>query len=585
MAKKILSLLLAFAMLASICAVSVSASGLMSGEVAITGAAGGTVSASVTVGNTDSENQTSMLVGAVYDANGRMTNVVSNSRLLAPGVSRKLSVNMNVPTGYTYKTFIWDKGVLAPLSADSTAPTAPTNLAVSSTTASTATLTWTAATDSEGVFGYRIYRDGVHVGTTTGTTYTDGVLAAGTYSYAVSAYNATGTESAKSAAVSAATSTGTESTLVTASFDFEKETYDKTAGTTGSEGLTAYKNVGATWVDTFDTTNYATTYTTATASVGTYQGRKCFVAYKNNTGTFGIGFKPNTDNAFYRAAGGETTFVFDYYDNGTTPINVRYRYNTSGSSKAVTAITRTGTNQWLTCELTVSDADFSKANNYYFYLDNNTENDPIYISKVTFRRGKPAQPAVPMTATLTADSTELETVSDNSYIDENELVKYTWASNGTADVDRGICAAPDGDGQVFFMTRPDATTTNAPKLQVHVDDTFVTSADNNIKIRVTYWDVIEGEDATNRVCLDYAGIKDGTAPGSAATNNAAAQIVALENKGGWKTCEFVLDNACFNTSYNGYKTSGDFRINTMAGAPVHSEGETLYIKSIEVIKY
>lgn len=87
--------------------------------------------------------------------------------------------------------------------ADSTAPSVPTTLTAASSTTTTVVLTWTASTDAVGVTGYKIYRNGTLV-TTTGkvVTYTNTGLTKGTsYSYTISAIDAAGNESAKSAAV------------------------------------------------------------------------------------------------------------------------------------------------------------------------------------------------------------------------------------------------------------------------------------------------------------------------------------------------------------------------------------------------
>ncbi|MFF8866171.1 glycoside hydrolase family 6 protein [Streptomyces sp. NPDC015139] len=91
---------------------------------------------------------------------------------------------------------------------DTKAPTAPTGLTVSATTADSVSLTWTAATDDTGVAGYDVYRDGVKAGTATGTSYTDqGLSPATTYRYTVKARDAAGNVSAASAAIAATTKT------------------------------------------------------------------------------------------------------------------------------------------------------------------------------------------------------------------------------------------------------------------------------------------------------------------------------------------------------------------------------------------
>ncbi|SEE20144.1 Fibronectin type III domain-containing protein [Streptomyces misionensis] len=89
---------------------------------------------------------------------------------------------------------------------DTTAPSAPTGLAVSGTTSSSVSLKWTASTDNVGVTGYDVYRGSTKVGSTTSTSYTDSGLSASTsYSYTVKAKDAAGNVSAASSAVTATT--------------------------------------------------------------------------------------------------------------------------------------------------------------------------------------------------------------------------------------------------------------------------------------------------------------------------------------------------------------------------------------------
>jgi chitodextrinase len=89
---------------------------------------------------------------------------------------------------------------------DTTPPSVPANLAVTGTTASSASLSWSPSTDNVGVAGYRVSRNGVQIGTTAGTTFTDSGLSASTpYAYTVAAYDAAGNVSAQSAGVTATT--------------------------------------------------------------------------------------------------------------------------------------------------------------------------------------------------------------------------------------------------------------------------------------------------------------------------------------------------------------------------------------------
>jgi chitodextrinase len=90
--------------------------------------------------------------------------------------------------------------------ADTTAPTVPTSLTGSATSSTAVSLSWTASTDAVGATGYRIYRNGVQIGTSTSTSYSDsGLVASTAYSYTVSAVDAAGNQSAQSSARSVTT--------------------------------------------------------------------------------------------------------------------------------------------------------------------------------------------------------------------------------------------------------------------------------------------------------------------------------------------------------------------------------------------
>ena len=113
-------------------------------------------------------------------------------------------------TAYTYQIAAFDRAVptsnvsakSSPLAvrtlvaADTQAPTVPAGVKATAATASSVTLTWNASTDlpnpgGTGVGGYYVYRNGAAgpIATVTGTSFTDTGLAAGTYSYAVSAFD------------------------------------------------------------------------------------------------------------------------------------------------------------------------------------------------------------------------------------------------------------------------------------------------------------------------------------------------------------------------------------------------------------
>src|SRR5881392_2647353 len=89
---------------------------------------------------------------------------------------------------------------------DTTPPMVPTGLTDSAVSSSQINLSWTASSDNVGVSGYRVYRNGTQIATTSATSFADtGLAASTTYSYTVAAYDAAGNLSAQSSPASATT--------------------------------------------------------------------------------------------------------------------------------------------------------------------------------------------------------------------------------------------------------------------------------------------------------------------------------------------------------------------------------------------
>ncbi len=86
-------------------------------------------------------------------------------------------------------------------------PSAPVNLAATGVTSSTVSLSWSASVaGTYPIAGYKIYRGGLQVGTTSATSYTDsGLQASTTYSYGVAAYDSQGDISNESNVVTVTT--------------------------------------------------------------------------------------------------------------------------------------------------------------------------------------------------------------------------------------------------------------------------------------------------------------------------------------------------------------------------------------------
>src|SRR3989344_173512 len=92
--------------------------------------------------------------------------------------------------------------------ADSTPPSTPGSLTATAQSSSQINLSWTASTDTggSGLAGYRVYRDGIQINTTTATSYSDtGLTPSTAYRYYVIAYDAASNSSSQSNTASATT--------------------------------------------------------------------------------------------------------------------------------------------------------------------------------------------------------------------------------------------------------------------------------------------------------------------------------------------------------------------------------------------
>ncbi|MFQ5713407.1 MAG: fibronectin type III domain-containing protein [Candidatus Scalinduaceae bacterium] len=134
---------------------------------------------------------------------------------------------LSVGTLYTYNVSAVDlagneSAQSSPASAttfagDITPPSIPANLTATAVSSSQIGLSWEASTDKVGVTGYNIFRDGggTPIATTTGITYQDTGLSAGTlYTYNVTAVDAALNQSAQSSPASDTTFTAADQSLI-----------------------------------------------------------------------------------------------------------------------------------------------------------------------------------------------------------------------------------------------------------------------------------------------------------------------------------------------------------------------------------
>ncbi|WP_214316777.1 CBM35 domain-containing protein [Nonomuraea sediminis] len=93
---------------------------------------------------------------------------------------------------------------------DGQAPTIPSGVRVTGTSASSISLAWTDSTDNVGVTGYKVYEGSTVVATSpTASATISGLAANSTHTYTVTAFDAAGNESGHSSSVSGTTGSGT----------------------------------------------------------------------------------------------------------------------------------------------------------------------------------------------------------------------------------------------------------------------------------------------------------------------------------------------------------------------------------------
>jgi chitodextrinase len=122
-------------------------------------------------------------------------------------------------TGYNYIIISLDAAAnqsspsvtfVANTAKDLSPPTVPDTISETASTVNTLSLLWAASTDNVGVTGYYVYRNGILVSTQGGTTFNDsGLTYSSSYTYTISAYDASGNVSAQSQPFNATSSNDT----------------------------------------------------------------------------------------------------------------------------------------------------------------------------------------------------------------------------------------------------------------------------------------------------------------------------------------------------------------------------------------
>jgi thermitase len=144
--------------------------------------------------------------------NTQLREILSTSGDAATGFSNSSVKRMNLVKALAA---VAGGSTPAPNPSDSQSPTVPSGMKALAASSTQVQLSWNASTDNLSVTGYRVFRNGEPIGTTSGTTYADSGLTAGTaYSYTVAAFDGAGNVSGQSAPANITTpSAATELTI------------------------------------------------------------------------------------------------------------------------------------------------------------------------------------------------------------------------------------------------------------------------------------------------------------------------------------------------------------------------------------
>ncbi|PYR28977.1 MAG: hypothetical protein DMF98_01360, partial [Acidobacteria bacterium] len=202
------------------------------------------------------------------------------------------NTGLSPSTTYTYAVAAFDAAgnlsaqsspasATTPAAPDTTPPSAPTGLTASAVSSSQINLSWAASSDNVGVSGYRVYRNGTQIATTSATSFPNtGLSPSTTYTYAVAAFDAAGNLSAQSSPASATTPAAPDTTPPAVSITSPSN--GQTVSATVTVTASASDNVGVVGVQFLlddgingsaeaTTAPYSVSWNTATASDGSHK--------------------------------------------------------------------------------------------------------------------------------------------------------------------------------------------------------------------------------------------------------------------------------------------------------------------------
>lgn len=254
--------------------------------------------------------------------------------------------------------------------ADTTPPTVPTGLTGAAQNWSTVNLSWSASSDGAGpgLAGYKVYRNGTQIGTTSGTSYTDSGLTANTaYSYTVSAYDTVGSTSAQSSAALATTpntpTPGTPTGLTASAPSYSTVSLSWSAasdtGGPGISGYTVYR--GGTQIGTTSGTSYTDSALTANTNYSYTVSAYDTAGHASAQSSAASVTTPNTP-----APSAPTGLIASAPNYATVNLSWSAAIDTGGSGISGYKVYRNGTQIGTTSGTTYADSGLS-ANTTYSY--------------------------------------------------------------------------------------------------------------------------------------------------------------------------------------------------------------------------
>jgi chitodextrinase len=364
-------------------------------------------------------------------------------------VNRSISWNNGDGVSYEYIGFQPDIGAYEygssgttppPTAEETTPPSVPAGLTATAVTSSQISLSWIASTDNVGVTGYKVYKNGALIGTTTTASYLDTGLAASTsYIYNVAAYDAAGNVSAQSASLSATTLAAADtqaptvpSNLLASAVSTSQINLSWTASTDnkGVSGYKVYRN--GTQIATATTTSYsntglagstAYTYTmSAYDAAGNASGQSASVSATTQT-------PPDTQSPTVPANLLASAV-------STSQINLSWTASTDNKGVSGYKVYRNGTQIATATTASYSDTGLAASTSYIYKVAaydaaGNVSGQSIATSATTQAAADTQAPTVPTGLSATAKSASQINLSWTASTDNVGVKGYKIYRNGT----------------------------------------------------------------------------------------------------------------------------------------------------------